>query len=64
MPPLYPENDVTAYIVIEDFGQYGRAFRETDLAEADLGTTRCDHGIAARIRSIASSIPLLAPDRA
>jgi hypothetical protein len=38
MPPSDAENDVTAYIVIEDFGQYGRAFRETDLAEADLGT--------------------------
>jgi hypothetical protein len=38
MPPLNPENDVTAYIVVEDFGQGGRAFRETDLAEADLGT--------------------------
>jgi hypothetical protein len=38
MPPLDPENDVTAYIVVEDFGQYGRAFRETDLAEADLDT--------------------------
>jgi hypothetical protein len=38
MPPTDPENDVTAYIVIEDLGQYGRAFREMDLAEADLGT--------------------------
>jgi hypothetical protein len=38
LPPSDAENDVTAYIVIEDFGQYGRAFRETDLAEADLGT--------------------------
>jgi hypothetical protein len=38
MPPSDAGNDVTAYIVIEDFGQYGRAFRETDLAEADLGT--------------------------
>jgi hypothetical protein len=38
LPHLHPENDVTAYIVVEDFGQYGRAFRETDLAEADLDT--------------------------
>jgi hypothetical protein len=38
MPPLYPENDVTAYIVVEDFGDLGRAFRETDLAEADHDT--------------------------
>jgi hypothetical protein len=38
MPPLYPVDDVTAYIVVEDFGHLGRAFRETDLAEADLDT--------------------------
>jgi hypothetical protein len=37
MPPLYPKDDVTAYIVVEDFGGLGRAFLETDLAEADLG---------------------------
>ena len=36
--PMCPENDVTAYIVVEDFGQLGRAFRETDLAEADPAT--------------------------
>ena len=36
--PMYPENDVTAYIVVEDFGHLGRAFRETDLAEADPAT--------------------------
>jgi hypothetical protein len=38
VPPLYPENDVTAYIVVEDFGDFGQAYRETDLAESDLGT--------------------------
>jgi hypothetical protein len=38
MPSLNPDNDVTAYIVVEDFGNLGRAFLETDLAEADLGT--------------------------
>jgi hypothetical protein len=38
MPPLHSENDVTAYLVVEDFGDLGRAFRETDLAEADLNT--------------------------
>ena len=36
--PMYPENDVTAYIVVEDFGHLGRAFRETDVAEADPAT--------------------------
>jgi hypothetical protein len=38
MSPRYPENDVTAYIVIEDFGDMGRAFRERDLAEANHNT--------------------------
>jgi hypothetical protein len=38
MPPSNPENDVTVYIVAEDFGDLGRAFRETDLAEADHDT--------------------------
>jgi hypothetical protein len=38
VPPLYPENDVTAYIVVEDFGDLGRAFRETDLADANFDT--------------------------
>jgi hypothetical protein len=38
MLPLYPKDAVTAYIVVEDFGDLGRAFLETDLAEADLGT--------------------------
>jgi hypothetical protein len=38
LPPLNPENDVTVYLVAEDFGHLGRAFRETDLAEADHDT--------------------------
>jgi hypothetical protein len=37
IPPL-PDNDTDVYIVIEDFSHFGRAFRETDLAEADLDT--------------------------
>jgi hypothetical protein len=28
-------DDVTVYLVLNDFGQLGRAFLETDLAEAD-----------------------------
>jgi hypothetical protein len=36
---MYPKDDVTAYIVVEDFGgELGRAFRETDIAEADHDT--------------------------
>jgi hypothetical protein len=39
MAPLYPKDDVTAYIVVEDSGgDLGRAFRETDIAEADHDT--------------------------
>jgi hypothetical protein len=38
MPPRHPENDVTAYIVLENFGDLGRAFRETGIAEADHDT--------------------------
>jgi hypothetical protein len=38
VPPLHPENDVTAYIVVEDFGGLGRAFLEMDLAGADHET--------------------------
>jgi hypothetical protein len=26
LPPLNPENDVTVYIVVQDFGDLGRAF--------------------------------------
>ena len=33
----YP-NDVTVYLVEEDFGRDGRAYRETDAAEADRAT--------------------------
>jgi hypothetical protein len=38
VPPLNPENDVTVHLVAEDFGDLGRAFLETDLAEADHDT--------------------------
>jgi hypothetical protein len=39
MPRLVPDaDDVTAYLVVEDFGPCGRAFVETDLGEADRGT--------------------------
>jgi hypothetical protein len=38
LPPLNPGNDVTVYIVVEDFGDLGRSFRETDIAEADHDT--------------------------
>ena len=40
-PPLAPDpqpHDVTAYIVVNDFGQLGRAYVETDEASADEQT--------------------------
>jgi hypothetical protein len=33
----YPD-DVTVYLVVNDYGQHGRAFVETDIPEADRGT--------------------------
>jgi hypothetical protein len=35
---LEPSDDVTIYLVLEDFGQLGRAFLETDVADADRET--------------------------
>jgi hypothetical protein len=32
--PDYPD-DVTVYLVVNDFGKFGKAFVETDIAEAD-----------------------------
>ena len=37
-PSLVPSYDVNVYIVLDDFGKVGRAYRETDEAEADLET--------------------------
>ena len=37
-PSLVPSFDVNVYIVLDDFGKIGRAYRETDEAEADLET--------------------------
>jgi hypothetical protein len=40
-PPLAPgapRHDPTVYIVLDDFGDLGRAYRETDEAEADERT--------------------------
>jgi hypothetical protein len=34
--PLVPHFDVTVHIVLDDFGRAGRAYRETDEAQAGL----------------------------
>jgi hypothetical protein len=46
-PPLAPHEpiytyDVTVYIVLNDFGELGRAYVETDEAEADEATVVSD----------------------
>jgi hypothetical protein len=46
-PPLAPDqqpHDVTVYIVLNDFGQLGRAYVETDEATAD------EHTVVSNIR--------------
>jgi hypothetical protein len=35
-PSLVPKFDVTVYIVLDDFGRLGSAYRETDEEQADL----------------------------
>jgi hypothetical protein len=39
--PNYPQ-DVTVYLVVNDFGQFGKAYVETDIAESDRNTIICN----------------------
>jgi hypothetical protein len=42
-PSIVPANDgQNVYIVVDDFGPYGRSYRETDVEKADLETTITD----------------------
>jgi hypothetical protein len=41
-PPLAQRRDVTVYLVLDDFGALGRAYRETDAAQADPKTVVAD----------------------
>ena len=41
-PPLAHGRDGTVYLVLDDFGALGSAFRETDAAQADLTTVVAD----------------------
>jgi hypothetical protein len=38
LAPSAPSHDRTVYIVLDDFGRLGRAYRETDESEADERT--------------------------
>jgi hypothetical protein len=37
-PSIVPGEDQTVYLVADDFGRHGRAWRETDVEAADLET--------------------------
>ena len=56
-PSIVPlSNDQNVYIVVDDFGRNGRAYRETDVEAADLETTITDlmaGGYANPIRVVA-----------
>ncbi len=41
-PPLVPSRDGTVYLVLDDFGEFGRAYRETQEAQADRQTVLTD----------------------
>jgi hypothetical protein len=41
-PPLTHGRDGTVYLVLDDFGELGSAYRETDAAQADLTTVVAD----------------------
>jgi hypothetical protein len=42
MPPLPHSRDGTVYLVLDDFGELGSAYRETDAAKADVTTVVAD----------------------
>jgi hypothetical protein len=42
-PPIVPDgDDQNVYLVVDDFGRNGRAYRETDVENADLETVIVD----------------------
>src|SRR5258708_1090324 len=41
-PPLAENRDSTVYLVLDDFGALGSAYRETDAVKADLTTAVAD----------------------
>lgn len=41
-PSLVPQFDVAVHIVLDDFGDSGRIYRETDEAQADFDTVVAD----------------------
>ena len=41
-PPLAPSRNGTVYLVLDDFGEFGRAYRETQEAQHDRQTVLAD----------------------
>ena len=41
-PSIIPGEDQNVYLVVDDFGRHGRAWRETDVEETDLETVITD----------------------
>jgi hypothetical protein len=41
-PSIVPSDDQTVYLVVDDVGKHGRAWRETDVEETDLETVIMD----------------------
>ena len=41
-PSIVPKDDETVYMVLDDFGRNGRAWRETDVERTDLETVIAD----------------------
>jgi hypothetical protein len=41
-PSIVPADDQTVYLVMDDFGRHGRAWRETDVEKIDLETIIMD----------------------
>src|SRR4051812_26575666 len=41
-PSIVPTDDQTVYLVMDDFGKHGRAWRETDAEQIDLETIVTD----------------------
>jgi hypothetical protein len=41
-PSIVPGIDQDVYLVVDDFGSHGRAWRETDVGETDLDTVVTD----------------------
>jgi hypothetical protein len=56
-PSIVPSDDQNVYLVVDDFGQFGRVWREADIEKTDLETVIDDllHGQTTRSAFLAST---------